>query len=98
MTLYELTFIARKAEDVAPLEKLLKSFDGKKRSEKAWGKIPFAYPIEKDTAGEYYTWEIEIPREKLNDFKIKLNYENLLIRYLFLTIDPKKVKAVKSSS
>jgi len=99
MSNYELTFLVEDPKPLKKLEEILTSFSGKKIQEQAWGKRLLAFPINKITAAEYYTWTIQMNQDKLNEFKTKLNYENLLMRYLFLAQEevpskPKK-KAVK---
>ncbi len=85
MSHYEFTFLVDDAEALKKLEDILISFSGKKNQEKPWGKRLFTYPIDKKTAAEYYTWEIELDQSNVDKFKTKLNYENLLIRYLLLS-------------
>ncbi len=99
MSNYELTFLVEDPKTLKKLEEMLTSFSGKKMQEQAWGKRLLTFPIDKKTAAEYYTWNIQIAPDQLNEFKTKLNYENLLIRYLFLAQEevptqPKK-KTVK---
>lgn len=84
MSHYEFTFLVDDAEAVKKLEDILTSFSGKKVSEKPWGKRLFTYPIDKKTAAEYYTWDVEMEAANIDKFKTKLNYENVLIRYLLL--------------
>lgn len=102
MSNYELTFLVEDPKTLKKLEEMLTTFSGKKIQEQAWGKRLLAFPINKSTSAEYYTWTIQIPHDKLNEFKTKLNYENLLMRYLFLAqgevaTQPKK-KAVKKAT
>lgn len=102
MSNYELTFLVEDPKTLKKLEEMLTSFSGKRIQEQAWGKRLLAFPINKKTAAEYYTWTIQIDSNKLNEFKTKLNYENLLLRYLFLSqeevaVQPKK-KTVKKET
>lgn len=102
MSNYELTFLVEDPKTLKKLEEMLTSFSGKKLQEQAWGKRLLTFPINKNTSAEYYTWNIQIGRDKLNEFKTKLNYDNLLMRYLFLAQEdveeqPKK-KAVKKTT
>lgn len=84
MNTYEFTFMVEDAKAIPPVEKALESFSGKKVNENAWGKRLLAYPINKVTGAEYYTWVIQIEPEKIGDFKKKLNYDKLVLRYLLL--------------
>ena len=95
MSNYELTFLVEDPKTLKKLDEMLISFSGKKMQEQAWGKRLLAYPINKKTAAEYYTWNIQIDPSKLNEFKTKLNYENLLVRYLFLSQDEVPVQSKK---
>ncbi len=103
MNTYELTFLVEDAKSLSKLEEILSTFGGSKLAEQPWGKRMLAYPIEKKTTAEYYTWQIALDRSKLNEFKTKLNYDNVVMRYLFLAKDeiveaPKKaVKAPKKT-
>ncbi len=85
MSHYEFTFLIDDAEALKKLEDILVSFSGKKSQEKPWGKRLFAYPIDKKNSAEYYTWDIELDQSNVDKFKTKLNYDNILIRYLLLT-------------
>ncbi|HRN70359.1 MAG TPA: 30S ribosomal protein S6 [Candidatus Woesebacteria bacterium] len=98
MNTYEFTFLVEDAKAVTALEKALESFSGKKLQENAWGKRLLAYPIDKVTGAEYFTWNIEIGIKELEQFKQKLNYDKLVLRYLILNQEhtpestPKKAK------
>lgn len=95
MNQYELTFLVEDAGTLPKLEKILASFGGKKLTEQPWGKRELMYPIDKKTSAEYHTWQIQIDPSKLNEFKIKLNYDALLMRYLFIAREEKAVKESK---
>jgi len=95
MTTYELTFLVEDPKSLTKLEEVLTTFGGKKIKELPWGKRLLEYPIEKQSQAEYYTWHITIDKNKLNELKIKLNYDKVVLRYLFLmkeeaTTEPKK--------
>ena len=90
MTKYEFTFLIDDTESLKKLETILTSFSGKKLTETPWGKRLFAYPIDKKTSAEYHTWNIEIDNTEIEKFKQKLNFDNILIRYLLLKHDEKK--------
>jgi small subunit ribosomal protein S6 len=84
---YELTFLIEDEKTVADLEKVLTQFKGKKEEEKPWGKRTLAYPINKKTSALYYTWKISLSPEMVKDFETKLQYDNVLLRYLLTSID-----------
>lgn len=96
MNTYEFTFLVEDAKAVKPVEKALESFSGKKLNDNAWGKRLLAYPINKITGAEYYTWHIQIESEQLEEFKQKLNYDKLVLRYLFLNHDHTPVNKPKN--
>lgn len=95
MNQYELTFLVEDGATLPKLEKILTSFGGKKLTEQPWGKRELMYPIDKKTSAEYHTWQIQIAPSKLNEFKIKLNYDSILMRYLFIAQEPHVVKEPK---
>lgn len=92
MKKYEFTFIVADSTPIKKLEEVLKASGGKKLSEKPWGTRMFAYPINKITSGEYHTWQIEMELNKVADFKQKLIYDNVLIRYLMLENESKLIQ------
>ncbi len=98
--MFEFTFLVDEASAIKQVEKTLTETEGKKIDENFWGKRLLSYPIDKKTAAEYYTWLIQIDPHKIDEFKKKLNYEKLVIRYILLTSETstKQVKkpAVKA--
>jgi len=97
MNTYEITFLSTEKKESENLLKLLESFSGVKKSEKSWGKRTLAYPIDKKTEAEYNTWIVELTREKMSDFKKKLNFENIVMRYLILEQSRIKVNSKTKS-
>jgi small subunit ribosomal protein S6 len=97
--MYEFTFLIEDVKALKPLEKTLESFDGKKLNEENWGKRLLSYPIEKATAAEYFTWHIQLDKHKLDEFKKKLNYDTIVMRYLILNTDhaPKATQKRKAA-
>lgn len=92
MNTYEFTFLVEDAKALKPVEKALVSFSGKKLNENPWGKRLLAYPINKIVSAEYFTWHIQIETDQLEEFKKKLNYDKLVLRYLFLGQEEKEEK------
>lgn len=66
---------------------MLEASSGTLQNEEKWGKRTLAYPINKETSAEYFTWKIEIGEANLNELKKKLNFNEKLIRYLILKSD-----------
>ena len=87
MNTYEFTFLVPETAATTKLEKALESLKGKKLDEKAWGKRLFAYPIDKKTDAYYFTWYIQIDSASIAQFKKKLQYDKLVIRYLLIEKD-----------
>lgn len=95
MNTYEFTFLVEDAKATKAVEKALESFSGKKLNEDAWGKRLLAYPINKVTGAEYFTWHIQIGPNELDQFKQKLNYDKLVLRYIFLNQEHSPVQNPK---
>lgn len=86
MKQYEITFLVEEEKTLLELEKLLSSFDGKKETEKFWGKRELAYPINKKNSAMYYTWTISMDPKKIKALETKIQYDSLLLRYLLMAI------------
>ena len=84
MNTYEFTFLVEKDGENTQLQKELESLKGEKLDEKSWGKRLLAYPINKIKDAEFFTWHINIEPDKLADFKKKLQYDKMVIRYLII--------------
>ncbi len=84
MNTYDFTFILNDEAELSELKKTLKTHSGKLVKEHPWGERVFAYPINKLLKSNYYTWEIEIDKKDLKDFKKKLEFNEKLIRHLIL--------------
>lgn len=95
--MFEFTFLVDDASSLKKIETALDETTGKKIDENFWGKRLLAYPVNKKTAAEYYTWLIEIDPHKIDEFKKKLNYEKLVIRYILL-ISETSTKQVQKPS
>lgn len=101
--MYEITFLVKEEKDVSVLKDLLKSLSGKIMDEKSWGLKKLSYPIYKKDSLYYFTWNIEIEENKLEEMKKKLSFDNTIVRYLLLKKEDKnekktiKLKEIKSS-
>lgn len=84
MNMYEFTFLLEDSKSLKKLEEILGVYKGKKIKETALGKRVLAYPINKKIAAEYFVWQIQMATDKIKDFKQKLNFENIVMRYLLL--------------
>lgn len=92
---YELTFIvSAKMDDKdrkAVLDNVVKWVEGGKKGkvekEEDWGVKKFAYPIEKETEGRYFCWQVKIDASVLAVLKQKMNLDENIIRYLLIRKD-----------
>ncbi len=87
MNKYEFTFLLNDDKELKELKNTLKSLSGNVVKEQAWGERVLAYPINKETKYKFYTWQIEIEKKNLNEFKKKLNYNEKLTRHLILSLE-----------
>lgn len=81
---YELTFLVNNQADAKEVKTALDQFSAKVISEESWGKRALAYQINKLESAEYFTYKIQIAADKIEEFKIKLNFNEKVIRYLLL--------------
>jgi len=92
MSTFEFTFLVNDKKSVTNLEEVLKSYNGKKINEESLGKRLLAYPIDKNESAEYLVWQIELEKNVVKDFKQKLNFDKVVMRYLMLLKEDKKKK------
>jgi len=92
MSTFEFTFLVNDKKSVTNLEEVLKSYNGKKINEESLGKRLLAYPIDKNESAEYLVWQIELEKNVVKDFKQKLNFDKVVMRYLMLLKEDKKNK------
>ena len=85
MNKYEFTFLLNDETELKELKKTLQSLSGNILKEQPWGERILAYPINKQTKANFYTWFIEIEKKNLKEFEKKLNYNEKLIRTMILT-------------
>ena len=89
MKSYELMTLAKasvgeaKAKNLSKeVAELIESHGGKVLEADFWGKRKLAYKINQDTEGFYEVLSFEVPNDKLDSLKAKLNLTNNLARYL----------------
>ena len=92
MSTFEFTFLVNDKKSVTNLEEVLKSYNGKKINEESLGKRLLAYPIDKNESAEYIVWQIELEKNVVTDFKQKLNFDKVVMRYLMLLKEDEKKK------
>lgn len=83
---YELTFLLKEETDLKKIKELVETF-GKIAKEEAWGEKILAYPIKKNNRAYFFNFLLEVSKEKINDLKKKLNFENKVLRYLLLIVN-----------
>ena len=86
MNTYELTVLVRNEADVNTVKKLLEQNEATVSKEEKWGKRDLAFPIEKETSAFYFTYNVSIDGDKIEDFKKKMNFDDKVLRYLLLKI------------
>ncbi len=87
MNTYEFTFLVPETAATEKLEKAMESLKGKKLDGTSWGKRLLAYPINKKTDAHYFTWFIQMDRSNIAEFKKKLQYDKIVLRYLLIEKD-----------
>jgi small subunit ribosomal protein S6 len=88
---YELVFImnASLAEDdltgaIGKVNDLITKLGGTVAETNQWGKRKFAYPIKKQTEGNYVLEKVEIGQTALKELDNGLKMSNDVLRYLFV--------------
>jgi len=86
MNFYELVFILKedKEEILNKIKQTILDFKGEIISQEKWGKKTFAYRIKKLSYGYYFLWKIKLMKNKVQEFKRKLDLDENIIRYLLL--------------
>lgn len=84
MTKYDLVFLLNQEDELKNLQNLVTSLSGKLLEEKTLGKKNLVYPIKKNGSANFYQWKLELDSTKLNEFKKKLSFNDVVIRYLLL--------------
>ena len=84
MSEYDFVFLLNQEEEMGNLKTLITSLEGSVQDEKQHGKKTLAYPIKKLSEASLYQWRIAMPKNKVTEFKKKLGFNEVLIRYLLL--------------
>lgn len=85
MSSYDFVLIVKdEGEGLKQIEKILTELDGKIEKQDKSEKRQFAYPIKKVISGFYHFWTINLPSDKISEFKKRLNVESNVLRYLLL--------------
>ena len=94
--MYEITFISKEENDNSVKESI-KNLEGKIISENLMGRRRFTYPINKEEAGFYVSYVIEINPDNFQNLNKTLRLKNSILRYLIVEkkIYPEKPVKVK---
>ncbi len=74
------------------ISKLIESVEGKITKSTEEGKKRLAYPIKGQEYAIYYFYELELPASAPAKISLTLNITDEVIRYLLVTVDPRKAK------
>lgn len=84
MSHYELTFITRAEEDNGGVADLVAQLGGSMKHQLPPTRRKLAYPIKKETAGVYFTYEFDLPQEKVAELDKKLLRNEHVLRHLVI--------------
>jgi len=92
MAQYEMTFLLKQESDQEAIKKITDSLKTKVIEEKKWGKRTLTYPIKKQIELFYYSWKIESSEKNLQELRKKLDFNEVIVRYLIIKLDEPKAK------
>ncbi len=84
MSTYDFVFLLNQEEELGNLKTLITSLEGSVTDEKSHGKKNLAYPIKGMSEASLYEWKVSLSKKSVTEFKKKLAYNEVLIRYLLL--------------
>ena len=87
MSAYDFVFLVNQEEELNNIKSLVTSLEGSVDEEKKHGKKTLSYPIKKQMEASLYQWKVSMPKDKVTEFKKKLGFNEVLLRYLLLEID-----------
>lgn len=80
---YELTFLLKEEAEFKNIKDLVETF-GKITKEEKWGEKSLAYPIKKNTRCYFFNLVLELSKDKANELRKKLNFNEKVLRFLLL--------------
>ena len=93
MSKYEIMYILRanleeaaRQEEIAKLQKILESLNGKVTDTKEWGLRDFAYTMKEEKKGYYVILKVTADQACLNEFNRQVKLDNNVLRHL-ITVD-----------
>lgn len=94
MNSYELVFILKEESEtlLGNIKTAVEETTGLIQSAEKWGKKDFSYLIKKLSSGYYFIWQINLPQDKINDFKKKMDFDENIMRYLLLKSESRNPK------
>ena len=84
MDSYEITYLVDTEEQSKSAIQLITSTGATYKQTKDWGQRELAYPINKHSKAHYYTGIIETLATNIAEIHKKLNFSDVLIRYLII--------------
>jgi len=87
MDKYEITYLVESEDKSKAVKELIASTGASYKETKAWGERDLAYQIAKHSKAFYFTGCIETLPTNITEIKKKLNFSDLLIRYLIMKQD-----------
>jgi small subunit ribosomal protein S6 len=84
MDSYEITYLVDSEDKSKSVTQLITSTGATYRQTKDWGERELAYPINKHTKARYYTGIIETLATNVTEINKKLNFSDMLIRFLIV--------------
>ena len=93
MNQYELALLVIKESDVDAVKDYVTKLSGKILKSDVWEKRRLAYSIRHNDTGIYVFLHIEIDIKQVTELRKRLQFNDVLLRFLLLSIDEVKVTA-----
>ncbi|MCA9371907.1 30S ribosomal protein S6 [Candidatus Woesebacteria bacterium] len=84
MNTYEITFLVNDKKAADTFKKAVTALKGKITNDEYIGERLLAYPIGKEAKAHYYSINVDMPHEALDELKKKMQLEPIVMRYLVL--------------
>jgi ribosomal protein S6 len=85
--MYEFVFLLTTDKNIPAIKALVESVEGKVVKEASMGTKALSYQIEKNSSAMFFDWTIQMTPKSMTEFKKKLSFEKLVLRYLLLKED-----------
>ncbi|MFH1826820.1 MAG: 30S ribosomal protein S6 [bacterium] len=90
MNQYNFVFLLDEEKNEKDLKELISSVSGKVMEEKLYGKKNLAYEIKKNSQAYLFEWIIGLDKDKISEFKKKLEFKGKILRYVMFKSKEKK--------